>query len=141
MIRQFDPYAIMKTLENIMIVDDDRLYQLLCKEIIKNASITKQVTSCLSAEAALAVIKKGKAKNVPDLIFLDINMPDMDGWDFLEEFKKLGKSIKEKIKIVMLSSSVFATDKIKAGTYHEVTDYVVKPLTVKRAQEIVDKYF
>jgi two-component SAPR family response regulator len=128
-----------KMLDNVAIIDDDKIYQLLCKQIIRNAQITRNVESCLSAEEGLDILKSGK--DLPELIFLDINMPGMNGWDFLEAFKKLPADIRAKVKIVMLSSSVFAADKIKAGTYQEVTDYVVKPLTIQRAQEIVGKYF
>jgi two-component system, chemotaxis family, chemotaxis protein CheY len=128
-----------KILDNILIIDDDKIYQLLCKQIIRNAHVTRHVESCLSAEEGLDLLKRGK--NLPELIFLDINMPGMNGWDFLEAFKKLDAHIRNKVKIVMLSSSVFAADKIKAGTYREVADYVVKPLTIQRTQEIVRKYF
>jgi two-component system, chemotaxis family, chemotaxis protein CheY len=128
-----------KMLDHILIIDDDKIYQLLCKQIIRNANVTHHVDSCLSAEEGIDLLKSGK--ELPQLIFLDINMPGMNGWDFLDAFKKLDNSIRRKVKIVMLSSSVFAADKIKAGTYREVTDYVVKPLTIQRAQEIVQKYF
>jgi two-component SAPR family response regulator len=129
----------VKTLDNILVVDDDKIYQLLCKQIIKNAQVTHNVISCLSAEEGLDLLKEQAP--LPELIFLDINMPGMNGWDFLEAFKRLDKSIRDRVKIVMLSSSVFAADKIRAGTYNEVADYVVKPLTIQRAQEIVRKNF
>ncbi|HEY6162136.1 MAG TPA: response regulator [Bacteroidia bacterium] len=129
----------VRTLDNILVVDDDKIYQLLCKQIIKNANVTNNVISCLSAEEGIDLLKKQEP--LPELIFLDINMPGMNGWDFLEAFKRLDKSIRDRVKIVMLSSSVFAADKIRAGTYNEVADYVVKPLTIQRAQEIVKKNF
>jgi two-component SAPR family response regulator len=129
----------VKMLDTILVVDDDKIYQLLCKQILRNAQVARNIESCLSAEEGIDLLKSGT--HLPELIFLDINMPGMNGWDFLEAFKRLDEKIRSRVKIVMLSSSVFAADKIKAGTYQEVTDYVVKPLTIQRAQEIVQKYF
>jgi CheY-like chemotaxis protein len=67
----------------------------------------------------------------PDIIFLDINMPDMDGWDFLAHFKNFPIDARTKCKVVMLTSSIDIFDIRKARVYKEVIDYIIKPLQIK----------
>ena len=68
-------------------------------------------------------------EEIPELIFLDINMPVMNGWEFMEEFVKIRSTIQKKIDIYILSSSTDSIDIQKAKSNPEITDYIVKPLT------------
>jgi len=77
----------------------------------------------------------------PDMIFLDINMPGMNGWEFLEEYSKLDKQRQSEVIIIMLTTSDSPSDKAKAAALDIVADYKTKPLTKEMVHEIKDKYF
>ncbi len=125
----------MEKLNNIMIIDDDEIFHLIFSDIIVMADVTRKISSFLSAEESLNYLNT--TDNLPELIFLDINMPGLDGWDFLNEFAKLSDNIKNKVKIVMLSSSIFEEDRIKAQKNKYVADFVVKPIDVEKVQTLV----
>lgn len=76
---------------------------------------------------------------LPDVVFLDINMPIMDGWDFLEEYVKLKPSIEKKITIYVVSSSVHPEDIERATKISEVSDYLIKPVSADETRQILDK--
>ena len=77
--------------------------------------------------------------NMPDLILLDINMPIMNGWQFLDEYHKLMERFKKPIYIYMVSSSVDDCDIQKSKEYSGVTDYIVKPINKIKYQELIDR--
>ena len=77
----------------------------------------------------------------PDLIFLDINMPGMNGWEFLEEYNKLDKEIQSRVMVIMLTTSDNPDDSMRAKTWGFVSDYITKPLTKERLKDIIDAHF
>jgi CheY-like chemotaxis protein len=91
----------------------------------------QQVISFLSAEAALAYLKNQHQQQLPapDVIFLDLNMPEMDGWEFIGEFKKFPPEFTAQIRVFMLSSAVDAKDIVQARNMEEIEDFISKPLT------------
>jgi CheY-like chemotaxis protein len=83
-----------------------------------------------------------KKKNIqPDMIFLDINMPEMDGWGFLSEFSRLDIEIQDNIMIMMLTTSKNPTDKFRAKAWSFVSGFLNKPLTKKILEDIIETYF
>ena len=82
------------------------------------------------AGKALEKLAETEVSEFPDIIFLDINMPQVDGWLFLEKFREITSSIEKTIKIFMVSSSTDRSDKDKAKTYPEIEDYIVKPFNL-----------
>jgi len=124
----------------IMLVDDDHDDNFFHeREIIKN-NLAGIVIVKDSAKKALEYLKN---KNDPssDLIFLDINMPVMSGWEFLNEYGQLNKDLQKKAIIIMLSTSQNPTDIAKSKTWDFVSDYVTKPLTKEILQNIIVKHF
>lgn len=130
----------MKKIKNLMLIDDDETYQFLCGKIIQDSGVTENLISCLSGEEALNYFKDKKGE-VPNLVLLDINMPGMNGWDFLEEFKSVAPLLTSRVVIAMHSSSIFPEDKIKAGQYREVADFIEKPLTPESVKNLVKNMF
>jgi len=123
-----------------MLVDDDHDDNFFHeREIIKN-NLAGIVIVKDSAKKALEYLKN---KNDPssDLIFLDINMPVMSGWEFLNEYGQLNKDLQKKAIIIMLSTSQNPTDIAKSKTWDFVSDYVTKPLTKEILQNIIVKHF
>lgn len=127
----------------VMIVDDDEVSNFVCTSTIEQAGISNDIIAFLTARDALDFIEQAIANAVellPDLILLDINMPVMNGWDFMEAYKKLMPTINKNIVIIILTSSVYQKDKEKAGTYAEISDFASKPLDTSVLLEFADKY-
>jgi CheY-like chemotaxis protein len=116
----------------VLFVDDDEISNFVSVKTLEDAQIADRILSVTGAREALDLIKEGINGNgpIPDLIFLDINMPIMSGWDFLEEYKEIKDRVGKKIYIIILTSSVYKHDKAKAATYEDVDDYTLKPLDI-----------
>ncbi|MBA3986853.1 MAG: response regulator, partial [Flavobacteriales bacterium] len=76
-------------------------------------------------------------ENLPDIIFLDINMPEMDGWEFMDEFIQIQKSLSKKITIYIVSSSIAFQDTEKANRYKEISGYIIKPFQADCLKKIL----
>lgn len=125
---------------NICLVDDDKIYQFTAKKIIESTNLTKAVLSFYNGEEAIEFLKSNlqNADSIPDIIFLDINMPIKDGWEFLEEFKSILNDVKKRIVIYMVSSSVDDYDIKKSKEYSFVTDYIIKPINRERFEQLIE---
>lgn len=126
-------------INEIFLIDDDGLVNFLNQEIIKDAFPEKNVRTFESATDAIDTLKQlAETPNsiLPQLILLDINMPIMDGWEFLEAFVQLPKTIIDDCKVVMHTSSIDPRDVEKAKSFNSVTDYITKPLTVQSLSQI-----
>lgn len=122
----------------ICIVDDDPLFQYVTKRMIDKVLSNYHLLQFTDGGQAIAYLKEnlGNAENLPQLIFLDINMPGLNGWQFLEEFKTL--QIGNYLPVIyMASSSTDNTDINKAKTYEELFGYIVKPISREELVEIL----
>ena len=132
-----------RKLNCILLIDDDEATNFYNKMIIKKADCTENITTVQSGAQALEYLKskpKG-AHPQPDLIFLDINMPAMNGWEFLEQYKNLSKEQKGKIVIVMLTTSLNPEDKERASTIDDITDFKNKPVTIEMLEAVINDHF
>jgi CheY-like chemotaxis protein len=134
----------MKALQCIMLVDDDPDDIFLHTREIKKAELAVQIIVKENAKQALEYLKEQENSSdgsYPDVIFLDINMPAIDGWEFLEKYSKLDNAFQERVKVFMLSTSSNPADKLRAKQWKFVYDYIEKPLTKNTLEDIIEKYF
>ena len=129
-----------KELKCIMLIDDNTDDNFFHEREIKKANHDNIVITKSSGKAALEYLNSRKEPH-SDLIFLDINMPGMNGWEFLEEYSKLATELQSQAIIIMLTTSDNADDLEKAKTWSVISDYITKPLTKEMIKDITDKYF
>jgi CheY-like chemotaxis protein len=122
----------------VMIVDDARIDRFLAEKIISKHSFAEEVVSVESAISALDYLinHTEDEQALPDLIFLDINMPEMNGFEFLTEYKTLPETIKRRCIIIMLSSSLDPHDKELAMQSPYVCQFLNKPLTKEKLRDV-----
>ncbi|MEJ8755577.1 response regulator [Pontibacter sp. H259] len=131
----------MNKLNQVLIVDDDEVNNVFCKIVIEHMGISGDVHYCMSGPEALAYLKEciSTGMPIPELILLDINMPFMDGFEFLNTYHALGYDRNLHTKISMLSSSDVEKDVKAALKYNSVIDYVTKPLSEAALNRLVYK--
>jgi len=115
----------------IALVDDDTIFQLTSSRMLKASSPDVNLLQFSNGEEALRYLNENfdKKENLPDLIFLDINMPYVDGWMFLDDYNHLKEKIGKSIIIYMVSSSIDPVDINRAKGNKLVSDYLIKPIT------------
>lgn len=121
----------MSLLRKVVLIDDDEVNNFVCESIIRNHKFAEEVLSFERAEDAIDFLKNATevSTDFPDLIFLDINMPGMDGWSFLEEYRQLPEQFTKKCCLFMLSSAVDRKDIMSAKSNKEVKEFFSKPLS------------
>lgn len=126
-----------------MLIEDCEADNYLHKKIIADVGAADEVITMRCGEDALHYINSNKDAECaqPDLIFVDINTPGMEGWDFVEEFEKFDNSIKSSSVIVMLSGSLNPDDRARAKAMPLIKEYRTKPLTRSVMREILEKHF
>lgn len=126
--------------KSILIVDDYPLNLMVAKMLIKQHGGFDRVETCLEATRALDILRSNAedVESLPDIILLDLNMPLMDGWQFLNEFETFKNTLKKNIVIFILSSSIAVTDQERAKLSPSVEGYLVKPLT---PDMLIDIYY
>lgn len=114
----------------VMLIDDNELDNFVNKKLIENEHFANQVLVQSSGNNALDYLKAhaGNVAEIPEIIFLDIMMPDLDGFGFLSEFEKLHDDIKTKSKVIMLSTSESFKDLNRANRNKYVYKFLNKPL-------------
>ncbi len=117
----------------VCVIDDDDIYQFLLKKELKHTNLVDKIEVFTDGQKAIDyfIENKKSIELLPDVIFLDINMPIMNGWQSLEQFKQIQPKIAKEITIYLVSSSFDDRDINRSKEYTEVTDYIIKP--VKRS--------
>ena len=110
--------------KKVAIIDDDEIFQFTTKIKFEKLGLVEDVMIFNDGEEAMQFIQ-----DMPEILLLDINMPIVDGWDFLELFEKVPKEKKQMMEILMLSSSINPDDVKRAEANAYVVDYITKPVS------------
>lgn len=123
----------------VCLIDDDNIYQYTARVILESTGLAKQIHSFYNGSEAITYFRDEKnLDTLPDVIFVDINMPVMNGWEFLEEYHKLYAMLPKSIAVYVVSSSVDSSDMQKSRSYKAVNDYLVKPVNRSKYQELME---
>jgi len=134
-------------LNSILLIDDDKISNFIHQKIIKRANIDVQVMINDNGKDAINYLKNidsfsDEHSNIsPSIIFLDINMPGMSGWDFITEYRQLTYTQKDQTIIAMLTTSGNPDDKLIANKTPEISLFLKKPLTLKKLKKAIRTYF
>lgn len=124
----------------IWVIDDDIIYQTIINKLIQKSGVFSTHSSFMNGKEAIITLNnilEEDEGHLPDIILLDINMPVMDGWEFMEEIKKIKSKIKKHILIYIVSSSIAIEDKDKSKTFTDIMGYIPKPISVNDLITIV----
>jgi len=133
-----------KKLKTIMLIDDDQATKFIIRRALKKAECCERIIEAENGKEALEELEKlntDPSNELPELIFLDINMPRMNGWEFLEEYKSFSSEGQKSIVIVMLTSSLNPEDRARAEKIAEVSGFENKPITLDSLTQVMEKYF
>jgi response regulator of citrate/malate metabolism len=122
----------------VLLIDDDQITNFFNRKLIQKSFQSIEVYTVTSVEEAILFLKEKKYTWIPDLILLDVFMPVKNGWDFLTEFQQEFQNEATKVKLYMLSSSVYQDDIEKAKSHEIVKDYIFKPLSFNILNKILD---
>ena len=126
----------------VMLVDDNPDDNYFHQRVIGKYDRSLKVISMESASEAMAFLKSNPQREIhPDLIFLDVNIPGMNGWEFLDAFNNLDAEIREKSVVVLLTTSEDQQISSREKPRKFLTDFKSKPLTVNILQDLKAKYF
>ncbi len=130
-------------LDQILCIDDDPITLMLCKKVISKASFSNEIITARNGEEALQYFNtikyssiENKSKKHPQLIFLDLNMPIMGGWEFLDHFNSASYEEFHAIKVIVLSSTINPEDLEKTKTYPMVIDFLSKPISITMLESL-----
>ncbi|MFC3198807.1 response regulator [Parapedobacter deserti] len=115
---------------SVMIIDDDNMFNIMAKVLLRNTGISADPIICTDGREALMALRQRLSPDRAFLLFLDINMPLLSGWDVLDALQKFpgGSSI----FVIIVTSSIDKADRIQALRYPQVIDYLIKPLQRER---------
>lgn len=132
-----------KKLACVLLVDDDDVTNFLNSKVIEHAKVAEHIEVKLNGQEALDFLspQHTTASEPPSLILLDLNMPIMDGWEFLEAYKEKLSKQNSKPNIILLSASSNPDDIKRASKMPMVSAYRTKPLTTELLEEIIQDYF
>lgn len=128
----------MPNSRNVLLVDDNEIDNFINERIIVSSGFAKEVVVKNSADGALKYLQglSSTPEKIPDFIFLDLNMPVKDGFGFLEDFASMDEAIRQRSKVIVLSSSISPDDINRASTNPYVHKYINKPLSEKYLEAV-----
>ena len=128
----------MAAYRSVMLVDDNEIDNIINEKIIEANSFAEQILVFQTGQDALEYLREnqGDVESLPEIVFLDINMPIMDGFQFLSDFEEFSDDVRDKCKIIMLSSSISPKDIDRAASSRYVKKYLNKPLNARYLEAI-----
>lgn len=131
----------MNRIKTLSLVDDDEVFVFLTTKAIEQTNLVDLIKVFGNGLDALNFLKENKdnVDALPEIILLDLSMPIMNGWQFLEEYTKLNPTIGKKITIYICSSSISPDDIARAKIISEVSDYIIKPITKDKLIDLIKK--
>jgi CheY-like chemotaxis protein len=126
-------------MKNVLLVDDDNVFNFLSSKTLHNMGFVNDIHTALNGKQAIDLFNGyfGRSKSMPDIILLDLNMPIMDGFGFLEAFRRLDLPDKDQIKIIILTSSGNSNDISRAKDLG-VNQYLIKPLEEHSFRKVLE---
>lgn len=130
----------MQAPETIFLIDDDAIQLKVSSKMIERVIPIRKIVSFPGADVALDFIQEHRSdpEELPDIILLDLNMPEMSGWDFLDIFEEIRESLPKKVRIHILSSSQDEKDIQRSRNYESIRGYLVKPLTREKILSLLN---
>lgn len=123
--------------KTVWLIDDEEMSHYISKKIIQGNEFSSEIRSFTTASEALAALEPCIETGIlPDFIFLDLNLPVSNGWDFLNNFRQLPVEVRQKSTLYILSSSIHEEDIVKSKLYEEVRDFISKPLRKQHLEVI-----
>ncbi len=122
-------------------IDDDEVYQFIFRRQVEISNLASKIHIFPNGQKGLEYLSKAlkDTDSLPQYIFLDINMPIMDGWQFLEAFSALKKELSKDICIYLVTSSIDERDIEKATHFVDVKEYLIKPISENKILEVLEK--
>lgn len=132
----------MHKINSILLIDDNKEDNFIHSRIIRKSNLVDQIIVKNYAEDALALINSNVSddSNFPQIILVDINMPRMNGWEFLETLEKKFSTVHQKFLVCLLTTSENPDDLIKSQNHMLVSKFISKPLTLNNLIDVVDMY-
>jgi CheY-like chemotaxis protein len=129
----------MKKVDTVCIVDDDDIYQFTTTILLRKTELVNKIVVFSNGLKAIDFLKEemGNRENIPDILLLDVNMPVMDGWEFLEEYLLIRSKLPKSVVIYMVSSSVDERDVLRAKSISALSGYLVKPISSENLMDII----
>ena len=127
--------------DNVYIIDDDEVSVFLAQTMLEAEGFSREYESfqnpCEAMHQLLPILQQEKVESIPDVIFLDLNMPQMDGWHFLDRLCPHAELLKRSCRLYILTSSVDSMDTRRAKTYEFLAGFLQKPLEESAIQRIL----
>jgi CheY-like chemotaxis protein len=122
---------------NLLVIDDDDINIFIIKKIVEKTGFDIDMVAKSNGQQAIDYLSETitEHKTLPNLVLIDINMPVMNGWEFVEAYQTLG--IEQNVDLYILSSSVYENDIEKTKSYSTVKGFISKPLSIERLSELI----
>lgn len=124
--------------KSIAVVDDDAIYKIIIEKMISSSGLFDKVYLFEDSRNALEVLSNGDISS-PEIILLDLNMPHLDGWEFLDHLKEKKPEVYSESEIYIVTSSISQSDQARASSYEEIKGFISKPITTKFLKEIASR--